>query len=414
MKKATIILVILSMLLCTACTGQESAPQDTDPAVTEQALRQEISYRVTNPKARPDYSVGENPTADELRATALQAMQDFVSLPWAPDKYYTYHNPYDIVDKQFQFVPEVTFGGLPYPNAHTGLFQWYAFYDEQTGIMSYPGDGMEWSANLGSVCADTMMWSWSTVVNSVGGNFNTFTMTPEYGFIAVGDYEIPAGIMDYRNHPTDKICADNGMDRMLEAYTHVLPADALVSTPDGHAVMVVKLGEVVRNEDGTIDAQKSTIFICDQRGGTGNYFYEEEHDGQTLLLSGRTNHEYTFAELYSLGYIPVTCEEFLGISGYEKPEVTFEGSTGSLQQVLGGSIKTQYLLATLEAVDGQTGERLAIALYRKSDTKQARGCDGFTYDLTKLQDLEAETGTTVKIIATLATGHTFTIAEIGV
>ncbi len=411
MKKVCAVLLLLSLVLSVGCSKQEPALREV---TTEPAAPQEIAYRVSTPKARPDYSQAEDPTAEQLRATALRAMQDFVSLPWAPDKYYTYKNPYDIVDKQFQFVPEVTFGGLPYTNAHTGLFQWYAYYDEETGIMSYPGDGMAWSADLGSVCADTILWSWSTVANSVGGKFNTFTMTPEYGFIPVGDYVIADGILDYRNYPTDRICEDNGMEKMLEAYTHVLPADALVSTPDGHAVMVVKLGEVVRNEDGNIDAEKSTIFICDQRGGTGNYFYEEEIGGETLLLSGRTNYEYTFAKLFSLGYIPVTCEEFLGISGYEKPEVTFEGSTDSLEQVLNGTLKTKYLLATVEAVDAETGERLAIALYRKTDTGTDRGCDGFTYDLQKFQGLEAEAGTTVKIIATLATGHTFTIAEIGV
>lgn len=338
-------MMALSVLLAVGCVEQKPAVQET---VTEPSAVQQVGYRVNAPKARPDYSQGENPTAEQLRATALQAMQDFVSLPWAPDKYYTYKNPYDIVDKQFQFVPEVTFGGLPYTNAHTGLFQWYAYYDEETGIMSYPGDGMAWSADLGSVCADTMMWSWSTVVNSVGGKFNTFTMTPEYGFIPVGDYVIPEGVLDYREYTTEKICNNNGKDTILEAYAQMLPADALVSTPDGHAVMVVKLGEVVRKEDGTIDAEKSTVFICDQRGGTGNYFYEEEIGGETLLLSGRTNYEYTFAKLYSLSYIPVTCEEFLGISGYEKPEITFEGSTDSLQQVLRGTVKTQYLLATIE------------------------------------------------------------------
>ena len=429
MKKLFVAMLVFAML-CSGCGKQEKASEKkTAPSVPETAVvtdsvqeteqvtepvAEETRYQVNNPKARPDYSVSENPTTDELRATALQAMQDFVTLAWTPDKYYTYKNPYDIVNKQFQFVPEVTFGGLPYTNAHTGLFQWYAYYDAETGIMSYPGDGMEWSANLGSVCADTILWSWSTVVNSIGGRFNTFTMTPEYGFIPVGDYVIPEGVLDYREYPTDRICSDNGMETILEAYTQVLPADALVSTPDGHAVMVVKLGEVVRNADGTIDAEKSTIFICDQRGGTGNYFYEEEINGETLLLSGRSNYEYTFAKLYKLGYIPVTCEEFIGVSGYEKPEITFEGSADSLNQFLSGSLKCQYLLATLEAVDAQTGERLAIALYRKNDTVTNKGCDGFTYDLQKLQGLEAEAGTTVKIVATLATGHQFTITEITV
>ena len=76
-----------------------------------------------------------------------------------------------------------------------------------------------------------------------------------------------------------------------------------------------------------------------------------------------------------------------------------------------GSISTKYLLATLEVVDAQTGERVAIAIYRKSDTGTNRGCDGFTYDLTKLQDTQITSS--VKVIATLATGHSFTVAEIG-
>lgn len=407
MKKLISVFLMLSLVLTVGCSAKEPAAQEPAEIVTAR----EPDYTVNNPMPRPDYSQEANPSADQLRATALQAMQDFVSLAWTPDKYYTYKNPYDIVTKQFQFVPEVTFGGLPYTNAHTGLFQWYAFYDEETGIMSYPGDGMAWSAELGSVCADTILWSWSTVVNSVGGSFNTFTMTPEYGFIPVGDYVIPEGILDYRNHSTERICADNGMEAILEAYAQMQPADALVSTPDGHAVMVVKLGEVVRKEDGTVDPEQSTVFICDQRGGSGNYFYEEEIGGETLLLSGRTNYEYTFAKLYSLSYIPVTNEEFLGISGYETPEVTFEGSTESFAQFLEGSISTKYLLATLEVVDAQTGERVAIAIYRKSDTGKNRGCDGFTYDLSKLQDTQITSS--VKVIATLATGHSFTVAEIG-
>ena len=410
MKKLMAIFVIVALLCTVGCGKQEPGAQISATEIKEESQE---GYRVNNPKPRPDYSLGENPDTMELRETALRAMQDFVTLSWTPDKYYTYHNPYDIVDKQFQFVPEVTFGGLPYTNAHTGLFQWYAFYDETTGVMSYPGDGMEWSQNLGSVCADTILWSWSTVVNSVGGKFNTFTMTPEYGFIPVGNYEIPEGILDYREHSTKLICEDNGMQTILEAYAQMLPADALVSTSDGHAVMVVKVGEVVRNADGTIDPDKSTVFICDQRGGTGNYFYEEEHNGETLLLSGRSNHEYTFAKLYSLSYIPVTCQEFIGTNGYEKPAVTFEGNTDSLNQlVLTGSIKTQYLLASLEVVDATTGERIDIALYRKTDTGTNAGKDGFTYDLLKLQNLEITAGTNIKILATLATGDVFTIAEI--
>lgn len=405
MKKILSAILLLSLALgLVGCSGS------TEPAATAEPTKY-TGYRVNNPKACPDYSVSEDPAADELRQTALRAMQDFVTLPWAPDKYYTYQNPYDIVDKQFQYVPEVTFGGLPYTNAHTGIFQWYAYYDETTGIMSFPGDGMEWSATLGSVCADTILWSWSTVCNSMGGKFNTFTMTPEFNFIPVGHYEIPEGILDYRNHPTDRICEANGKEVILQAYTQVQPADALVSTPDGHAVMVVKLGNVAYNEDGTIDAANSTVFICDQRGGTGSYFYEEEHGGETLLMSGRSNYEYTFEKLYSLSYIPVTCAEFLGTDPYEKPEVTFQGGTDSLQQVLAGSLTTNYLLANLEAVD-EAGHRLAIAHYRKTDTGTQAMKDGYTYDLSKLAGLEVPQGTAVKIIATLATGHQFVIAEV--
>ena len=417
MKKLIAAVLAGVLLLSAAGCGakQETEPQETAPKTT---------YKVPSPKKTPDYSVPENYTTDDLRAIAVRAMHDFVTIEWTADKYYTYRNPYDAVDKQFQYVPNVTYGGLPYTNAHTGIFQWYKFYDQETGVMSFPGDGMAWSQTLGNVCACTIIWCWSTVCNSLAGNYNSYQMTVPNHFVPVGDYKMNTAIESYRDYTTDKICADNGDTVMYESYAKVLPADALTSSPDAHAVMAMEAANVVRNADGTIDPEQSTIKIMDQRGSVGDESYKHQIDGVDQWYTGRVGYEYTFAKLLSLGYIPVTAAEFTGAKEYTKPVVSFSGKTDSLKDLLTGKVKTNYLLCNLELflteADG-TETRLALAQYNKKDAGMGCGADTFHFDMGKIRDanvqeqlegMKISEGAAIRLVAQVSSGDIFEIAKI--
>lgn len=367
------------------------------------------------PMELPEYKIPENYTTDDLRAICVKAMRDILSISWTADKVYEYHNKWDLPKKLFSFGPGKQYAGLPYANAHTGIFQWFYHYDPKTGVMSFDGDGQTWGETLGTVCANCILWAWSIVSNSMAGKFHSFTMSPVNNFVYPGDIDVPADIEDFRNHSTELICRANGDEKILGSYAAMLPADGLISTPQVHAVMVVEKPNVVYKEDGTIDAENSTVMIQDQRGGQGEGFYERECEGTTLHFSGRIDHIYSFKQLLDWCYIPVTCLELQGKRPVEKAWLTFEADNTSAQTMLEGKIQTNYLLCTVEALlvkpDGSK-KRAAIRHYTKSDTGLDRICDGVTYTLELPEPLkEAQPGDKLRLEAKIANGQLFVLGE---
>lgn len=359
----------------------------------------------SSPMAFPQYKLPENYTTDDMRQLCVKAMRDILSIPWTPDKVYEYHNQWDLPNKLFSFGPGKTYAGLPYANAHTGLFQWFYHYDSETGLMSFDGDGQTWGTTLGTVCANCILWAWSIFCNSIGGKFHSFTMSPVYNFCYPGDLEIPQDIEDFRKHSTKLICDANGEQKVLEAYAAMLPADAMISTPRGHAIMVVEKPQVVYLPDGSIDPEASTVMIQDQRGG----FYERlSQEGKTLHFSGRIDQVFPFKQLLEWAYIPVTAPELQGKKPVDKPYLKFQQA-----QVLADSkIHTNYLLCTVEALellpDGAT-RRVAIRHYTKTDTGLGCGCDGYTYTL---EGMELPQNIPLRLEARLATGDLFLLTQI--
>ena len=367
------------------------------------------------PMTLPEYKIPENYTTDDLRAICVKAMRDILSISWTADKVYEYHNRWDVPNKLFHFEPGMQYAGLPYANAHTGIFQWFYHYDPATGVMSFDGDGQTWGETLGTVCANCILWAWSIVSNSMAGKFHSFTMSPANNFVYPGDIDVPGEIDDFRDHSTDLICKANGDEKILGSYAAMLPADGLISTPQVHAVMVVEKPNVVYKADGTIDAENSTVMIQDQRGGQGDGFYERVCDGTTLHFSGRIDHILTFKQLLDWRYIPVTCRELAGLRPVEQAWLTFEGNTGSAEELLKGKIRTNYLLCTVEALlvkpDG-TEKRAAIRHYTKADTGIARICDGVEYTLELSDPLQdAQPGDKLRLEAKIANGQLFVLGE---
>ena len=249
----------------------------------------------------------------------------------------------------------------------------------------------------------------------MAGKFHSFTMSPANNFVYPGDIDVPGEIDDFRDHSTDLICKANGDEKILGSYAAMLPADGLISTPQVHAVMVVEKPNVVYKQDGTIDAENSTVMIQDQRGGQGDGFYERECDGTTLHFSGRIDHILTFKQLLDWRYIPVTCLELAGLRPVEQAWLTFEGNTDSAEELLKGKIRTNYLLCTVEALlvkpDG-TQKRAAIRHYTKADTGIARICDGVEYTLELSNPLkDAQPGDKLRLEAKIANGQLFVLGE---
>ena len=366
-------------------------------------------YKVPDPMEYPDYTFDEPPTTDELRAMAVQAMHDILSIQWCTETEIRYRKNGPVNKKEFVHSPENTYAGLLYSTASTGIFQFFEYYNTKTGCLEYPGTSDELKLELGNSCADALLWAWSTVCNSIQGGFYPVMMVPSNGYRIVGDYTYRQTIRSYNEMPSYAIIENNGVDIILDAYTKMLPADALVSTSDNHAMMVIEAPVVVYTDTGSIDQENSYVMIQDQRAG-GSTFYVEEVDGHTLNYSGRTSAKITFEKLIEDDYIPVTTTEFLGEKSYEKAAVSANQTCLTLDDLQFVTIEANYPLAVVNILSVDKGENSSVLLRQMFGGADMYGVPR-SFELNEMEglsNLSPASGTTIQVEVVLATGDRFT------
>lgn len=419
-------LIVWVTLVCLA-VGLCGCKQETPPKTTVESrpvtLEETVDFLVPDPMEYPDYTFDHTPTTDELRQMAVKAMLDQLSVQFSVGRFTYYQKSSGSVsNKFFSYVPEVIYAGMPYTIGSSGLVQWMEYYDTETGRFTFKGTGEELDKTLGNSCAACVGSSWYAVCTSISERFSTYYMTPANGCIPVGPYQSNYGISNYNQYTTDLICADNGEQVMYQSYAAILPADALVSSPDVHAIMAIEKAHVVYNEDGTINGNESTVTIADQRAGDGDVFYVlEDEKGNEVSYSGRVRYDYTFTELWNLSYIPVTTAEFMGTKEYTQPEVTFEESTGGKQELISGTIRSNYPIRVIRTVlVDQDGVRTVVdrMLLNNTHVPSGRAYDFNTLELntaltSAVLGSYMEDGKTYNLCLEVAisNGQNFTVAE---
>lgn len=421
MKRVVVLILLVGFCLSICgCSSKQQAQQTQSTEPTEPV----VTFLVPDPMEYPNYTFEGTPTTDELRQMAVKAMLDQLSVQFSVGKF-TYYKKSGgaVTNKFFSYVPEVIYAGMPYTVGGSGLVQWMEYYDVETGRFTFNGTGEELDQTLGNSCANCVGSSWYAVCTSISGSFSTYYMVPMNGCIPVGPYQSNYSISDYRQYTTDLICADNGEQVMYQSYAAILPADALVSSPDAHAIMAIEAAHVVYNEDGTINGTESTVTIADQRAGDGDLFYvETDEQGNEISYSGRVRYDYTFTELWELCYIPVTTAEFLGTKAYETPEVTFTESTGSAQELISGIIESNYPIRVVRTVlVDQDGNRTVV------DRMLLNNGDVNTGKAYKIDSLQLNVALTTSVISSymedgktyslcmevaIANGQNFTVAQV--
>ena len=372
-------------------------------------------HKVPNPIQYPDYTFESEPDSMELRLTAVEAMRQLLSVQWCTDHVITYKKNGPVSGKQFLHEPGYTYAGVLYSSASSGLFQFMEYYNQESGLLEYSGSADELKLDLGSSCADALLWSWSTVCNSVKGGFYPVMMVPANGYIPVGEYTFRDNISSYNEMPSYAIIDENPKAVILDAYAKCLPADAIISTPKNHAMMVIEPAVVVKNADGTINPEESYLMIQDQRGGSSNTsFYEVEEDGHTLYFSGRTSAKITFAKLYEDDYIPLTCAEFTGDKAYDKATLTATEGVNSIDALLQAEVESNYPLAVINLIITDSKGKQTIADRMLFNGSAADGVPKkcFLDSLDGVYNLEGSSydvsGNTVTIEVVVSTGERFT------
>lgn len=346
MKRLIALLAVFLTLLTTGC-NTETLPELLPP---EETFPDPSGYVVKGVMKYPDYTLEEDASSLEIRLKAISAFKDVLSVRWSLVNEITYNKTGPLSDKTFHFDADVTYAGLFYSNASTGLFQFLEFYDFETGRIYYPGEVEEFKETLGASCADAMLWGVTTVCNSLTGPYYPVSMVYKNGYLPVGDYTYDYDISSFNILPTYKIVAENGKDVMLDAYTKVNPGDMFTSSVANHGIMVLAVPTVIYLEDGSIDLENSYVLVQDQRGGGSSGHYAVEEDGQTILYSGCTSIEFTFAKLLDKSYIPVTTAEFAGLKPYERSTASISQECSTVKELLDATVSSNYPLAVVNVI----------------------------------------------------------------
>ena len=381
----------------------------------------------------PDYSLPEGATADQMRAMAVQAMRDELTVQWRieNDLTYTYGT------QNYPLKAAETYAGLPYTGGGTGLLQWLQYYDFKTGRV----DGLTLNesnnylgGNLGNSCAASVFWGWSSVCSSINGN-STYYMTPGRGCLPVDGYTVDPNLMSYKEYPTKKIVEDNTKERIYKAYAATLPGDGLISYKSAddstaHARMVVSEPYVVKYANGNIDPAGSYLYIQDQHKGqrvtsaSSNPWSIVEEDGQILHYAGHTYQKFTFEDLINDYYIPVAPAELLGKKAYTVPdaEASYTGTIQRVSDLRKITIAATHKIITVKAMVMKDNAVVEDSNYIRI-TQSTNDAGLFTFSLATtntassnyfpLPKLPAAGGDyTLKLEVLLASGTTHTVLDV--
>lgn len=411
MKRFFSILFVGLMLLSIAGCGKQT-PEYT--AATAPQVQEYTGFAVPDPIEYPLYTFDYEPDTEDLRAMAIQAMRDLLSIQWHTDIEIAYRKTGPASAKHYKHHPETIYCGTIYSNASTGIFQFLEFYNYEHGLFSYPRSVEEMKESVGNSCADSLLWAWSTVCPSIKGGYYPSTMVYANGYRPVGDYEYDHRVLSYQQYPTNLIIEKNGTEKMIECYLKVQPADALVSSTDDHAMMAIEAPHVEYTFDGDINLEKSYITIQDQRGGSGAGFYERNVGGNTLHYSGRIFYQFTFKDLLEKNYIPVTTDEFLGVKAYETPTLTMSNTEcKTLDELKSATVSSNYPLAVIRVtyIEGDTTSPVGWKLFSGADMNGVPRSYTFR-DVPCLKYYTATGRGRLKIDVIIATGEEFTVAEV--
>ena len=304
----------------------------------------------------------------ERRDRAESYMRNMATILWRATKDIVYSNSSSNTDPTTD-MNDLTYiragrlyRGMPYSHAAGGpsAFLEYASEPDEKGIYNISGltwhsmNGTNKTARIGNDCASAVGLSWGTLGNSLKQDSNTKYMTLKYGYLRVGEYVSNEDAHTY----TYPVCEENGYEVMAAAYAQLQKADAVVrrnkADNNGHAMMVVSV-HVDYMEDGTISGATSYVTVLEQTSGTIEKEacrYDPEL-GENVYQTYLIDKKYTFFDLYSAGYLPITCKELIDPSPVAEEAVSDSITPTTKEDMFIGALLTTRFIesVTVELCD---------------------------------------------------------------
>lgn len=402
MKRLVLIVTVIALLLTFAACGNDTPAATNGPEGTY-ITEGYIAEQPTQPATEP-----EDP--EEILAARRDAvekeMRRMASVLWTPAELITYHmatksSGLDVARKEdpkhvITFIPGNIYQGIPYTNGGGSGYSWltYATAQDENGVYTLSGintEGLSGSggvtqfnySRLGNDCADHLFWAWGQVSSSISF-FGTSTMTEGNGCLKVGSY-VANGNFSKENN-TQSIVTQNGKETMFAAYSLLQKGDGMVNyTPSGagHAVMIVECHTEYLS-DGAVDGINSYVTILEQTGANEIKQTKEFNEtiGKDVYLCELLDTKWSFEEIFSKGYLPVTCKELIDPTPRAELQLTDSVKEPTVDDMFSGKLASNYRVSdvTIRIMDAN-GNLLQKA------TCFSRQNEMMTFDLSRFNEL---------------------------
>ena len=285
----------------------------------------------------------------ERRQTVLTYMRESTSILWTTDQELTYGLAQRDNGTKLRILPGRIYMGVPYAYAvgTQDSFLEYAVGQDEKGIYNITGvdptalNYESYGARVGNDCSGTVTNAWSQVGTSFTASRSS-EMVKEKGAYPVGDYEFCPTISESGNITyTAIVTKTNGEQRIYEAYAQLLPADAVfyVTTSGSNHIRMASEIHVVRNADGTINGEESYLICLEQTRTNQTSVKTKEIEGiGKVYVIGGVDVKYTFAKLFSGGYIPCTIRELRDPTPVEQTWITDTQLAHTAENIFEGNV----------------------------------------------------------------------------
>lgn len=284
--------------------------------------------------------------------------------------------------------------GIPYTHGSGSAYAFldYAISQDENGVYQLSGlnqealDGvsrnrMGHQSRVGNDCADMVYWAWAQISPSISFE-NTIHMTPTYGCLPVGSYTWDEQVI--MQSSTAVTCESNGEQTMFAAYAQLQKGDAMVRIVDsggGHAVMITQV--CVVNDGKAINGEQSYVTVLEQTDAAEGkeQTIEDPETGETIYLCEVVDKKWSFAEIFSKGYLPITCKELIDPAPLPEAKVTDSVEKPSLETLYSGVVNANYRISSVTITiwkgEGQPVQQLIC---------HAVETEKFTFRLNRIKD----------------------------
>ena len=353
MKKFLLLFLVFALCVVLAACGGNDTPVDTSTADTTAAPETEEQPKVSSlPEgivAEDFYFFKQFELASDFRQAAVDHMRKQATIVWTPTKTFGYNHQFGDWHFELTYQGGLTYTGLPYAAWHTTIEEFQKTvknsrnkYDAEAvkATRENTKDNVtEYFDVMGVQCNSSIAHCFQQFSPKYAVQSRSF-MPGTVWFIAqtCGDYQYPE--VDIKVAKTEDIFKMNDINVMYNAMAQLQKGDFIMTKDEARTVshlrMVVDFKVVMKGDE--VNPSKSYVTTIEQTDS----FDSTRKDG--VRTTWWVDKKYTFAQLATTYYIPLTIEEYkTGVSEIPYIALNKEFDEKALSEgVLTGTISSNY------------------------------------------------------------------------